>query len=279
MNNIEIIVEPKIITKNLICHNCCKLGHEYKNCKFPIVSWGIILINDCNSELKFLMIRRKHSLGYNELIRGKYNLNNIDYVSFLFKQMTTIELKKIQSFDFNKLWIDLWGCDEDSNNSDQNIVKYKYDYKMSKRKFNILKSLEIWNSLCDTKLMYKYAEWGFPKGRKTNSNENDVVCALREFTEETGITSDKINIIFTKPLVEYLIGTNGKKYKHIYYVAKLKYELEFDIIHRSFNINNNEIDNIGLFNGETCKKLIRPYHYNKIELIKKIMLNHTNNQL
>ena len=37
-------------------------------------------------------------------------------------------------------------------------------------------------------------EWGFPKGRR-EYHETDVDCSKREFQEETGISSRKINMI------------------------------------------------------------------------------------
>ena len=37
-------------------------------------------------------------------------------------------------------------------------------------------------------------EWGFPKGRR-NYQEKDYDCAMREFTEETGLSSAIVNNI------------------------------------------------------------------------------------
>ena len=50
------------------------------------------------NSIKFLMIRRKNTLGYIEFIRGRYNIDNIDGIIFLFRQMTPLEIKKIGSY-------------------------------------------------------------------------------------------------------------------------------------------------------------------------------------
>ena len=31
---------------NLYCNNCGNKGHIYRNCKFPVLSYGIICINN-----------------------------------------------------------------------------------------------------------------------------------------------------------------------------------------------------------------------------------------
>ena len=48
-----------------------KNGNIYKT---PIVSYGIIPFTIINKTIHFLMIRRKDSVGYIDLIRGKYLL-------------------------------------------------------------------------------------------------------------------------------------------------------------------------------------------------------------
>lgn len=64
-------------------------------------------------------------------------------------------------------------------------------------------------------------EWGFPKGRR-NINEDDIHCALREFSEETGYMIGQIKIhMDVKPMEEIFSGTNRVRYKHVYYLAQL----------------------------------------------------------
>ena len=68
------------------CNNCGKYWHTYKYCKLPITSYGIININITNHT--YLMICRKYSLGFVEFMRGRYTVNNIDYlISILFNNL------------------------------------------------------------------------------------------------------------------------------------------------------------------------------------------------
>ena len=51
------------------CNNCGNYGHLYKNCRHPILGYGVILYN---KDLKIIMVERKDSLSYIEFMRGKY---------------------------------------------------------------------------------------------------------------------------------------------------------------------------------------------------------------
>ena len=62
-------------------------------------------------------------------------------------------------------------------------------------------------------------EWGFPKGRR-EYHETDVDCSKREFQEETGILSRRINMILNViPYEETFMGSNYKSYKHKYFLG------------------------------------------------------------
>ena len=55
------------------CNNCGNIGHLYRDCRHPILSYGIILYDDSIKEdVKIIMIERKDSISYIEFLRGKY---------------------------------------------------------------------------------------------------------------------------------------------------------------------------------------------------------------
>ena len=130
------------ITKNsskLFCSNCNKQGHIIKNCIEPITSYGIfcfklddnikelfnkninnikyydldnnyninisniLKFNKYSKTIKFLLVKRKHSLNYIDFIRGKYDLNDPNLLT-LFNYMSTIEIEKIKTCNFNFDW-------------------------------------------------------------------------------------------------------------------------------------------------------------------------------
>ena len=65
------------MSKNNICNNCGKQGHQYHNCKLPITSYGMIVFMYSDKDIKYLMIIRKNSFGYIYFMRGKYIANNL----------------------------------------------------------------------------------------------------------------------------------------------------------------------------------------------------------
>ena len=110
---------------------------------------------------------------------------------------------------------------------------------------------------------FTFNEWGFPKGRR-EMYESDIVCAMREFEEETFYNEDDYFILDdTNYIKENLTGTDGNKYRHNYFIALL-YENKIK------NIENKEIGDIKFLNIDECLENIRPYHENKQIIIKKI---------
>ena len=271
--------------KNLqFCNNCGKLGHLFHQCKIPITSIGIILFRK-NSEkqcLEYLLIRRKDSLGFVDFMRGKYQLNNNEYILTLLNNMSLQERSNIKNGTFKDLWDHLWG--------DSIGIQYKNEEKSSNEKFNLLKD-GIYNiknnnrdnpdnkdypdsqenfynldSLIETcHKLYNEAEWGFPKGRR-NYGEKDLSCALREFEEETGYNKNNIKIIHNiLPVEEIFSGSNFKSYKHKYFLAYVDERLEAE-----FSFQNTEVSKIAWKTFEDLNLCIRPYNLEKINLIKQV---------
>lgn len=297
--------------KNITCTNCGKKNHDYKECRDPITSYGVILVrlsenNDllkkyiddlCKNKfkielneygirannikdienfskykdsIKFLMIQRKHTLGFIEFIRGRYKIDNIDGIIYLFQQMTSEEIKKIaETTDFHKLWTDFWGNDNFENPNFHN------EFVKSKEKFLTLKNNDDEYSLdFYTKNVvpaWNSPEWGFPKGRK-NKYEDNLNCAKREFEEESDLTNEDYEIVENiTPIIEDFIGTNGIKYRHVYYIGLSKNNNNLNL-----NLNNshqkNEIGSIGFFNYDDSIKNIRPYHVTRKKVLTKLYM-------
>ena len=97
---------------NKHCINCGKNGHNYHNCNKPIISIGIIAIKKMENktnDFKYLLICRKHSLGYVDFLRGKYPLYNSKYILNLINEMTIMEKNDLLTNSFDDLWRNLWG--------------------------------------------------------------------------------------------------------------------------------------------------------------------------
>ena len=89
------------------CNNCGLNTHSLFQCKLPILSTGIIAV-DNSSKIKYLMICRKDSLGYVDFIRGKYSTVNLDYIKSMIDEMTNKEKNYILEKSFDELWNTIW---------------------------------------------------------------------------------------------------------------------------------------------------------------------------
>tara|TARA_B100001093_G_C26604612_1_gene917443 strand:+ start:172 stop:963 length:792 start_codon:yes stop_codon:yes gene_type:complete len=245
------------------CNNCGNYGHQYKNCKYPILSYGIILYNckDKNN-IKIVLIEKKNTLSYIEFLRGKYSINNIDYIQLLFDRMNIDEKNIIIKNNFDYLWKNLW------ENYDKINDCIKKEYYFSKNKFNILKKNNIFDKIDIYNEKYDENEWEIPKGRRNNFELNKN-CAIREFKEETNIDHDKYNIINNiVPLSECYKSINNVRYKHNYYIAKIKedVELKIDTTNKHQVL---EVKTIKWCNRSECLSKIRKYDTTKINLVNQ----------
>ena len=94
---------------NNYCNNCGNYGHLYKNCRHPILSYGIILYYKDGDEIKIILVERKDTLSYIEFLRGKYSsITKLDYLELLFSRFSKMELDNINQYEFDILWKNLW---------------------------------------------------------------------------------------------------------------------------------------------------------------------------
>ena len=256
--------------KNIKCSNCDELGHILRFCDKPINSYGIVLykLNKLTDQIEYLMICRKHTIGYIEFIRGNYKIDNLEYLTKMFNIMTLDELNNIKTCDFNYLWNKLWNYKH----------KFNTEFRKSKKKFCDLKndkySVNLNKLIQNSSSCYVSPEWEFPKGRK-NLNEDILDTSIREFYEETNIKKDlytlklnnnKQHILFNE---EYR-AFNNKVYNLTYYLAEEKCHIDITTC-LSFNKHQqNEISNIEFYTLNKKKKMIRPYYKEKKKLIANI---------
>jgi 8-oxo-dGTP pyrophosphatase MutT (NUDIX family) len=249
---------------NVYCNNCGKKGHMFYNCCLPITSNGVIAFrkNPETNSIEYLMIRRKHTLGLIDFIRGKYSVYNKYYVSNMIYQMTNEEKEMLKTKDFEEIWLFVWG-------KPANFSNFKNEENMSKEKFNQLKTgINGQYTLADlvdaSTTRWEEPEWGFPKGRR-NYNETDLDCSIREFSEETGITLEKNKIINNiSPFEEIFFGSNYKSYKHKYFLTYMEFENVEPVIQET-----NEISEIKWKSYADCIASIRSYNLEK----KRMLLN------
>ena len=248
-----------------VCNNCGKQGHSFHQCNLPITSYGIIAFNLNPQGNKFLMIRRKDSFGYIDFIRGKYSPYNIYQIQNILNEMSITEKERILTQPFDKLSRNMWGGVSSNQYKNEEHISSK---KMEQIRTGVIVNNELvtLKDLIDkSNTKWSETEWEFPKGRR-NLKEKDLDCALREFQEETGILSSKINIVENVlPFEEIFIGTNHKSYKHKYFLGCIN-EIEEPLN----NFQLTEVSKIEWKTLEQCLKDIRPYNLEKKELIINI---------
>lgn len=98
-------------------------------------------------------------------------------------------------------------------------------------------------------------EWGFPKGRC--NREGGLLCANREFEEETGFGRNDIKILDRKPMVEEIIGTDRVRYRYHYYIAIATSD-KVPSIDKLNDTQRSEISDIRYFTYDEAIKHLRP---------------------
>jgi 8-oxo-dGTP pyrophosphatase MutT (NUDIX family) len=231
------------------CCNCGCNGHTSKQCIHPITSYGVILfrvkhgsapsepaeddtwnqakalltpnatpsgIENLHSSLEFLLIQRRDSIGFIELMRGKYKINDIEYIRKHLEGMTLQEHQKLLYTPFDELWVSLWGYPKEGTHL------YKNEKELARMKLESLRSgsPSLETLIAELKApFWDTPEWGFQKGRR-DPHETEFACAMREMLEETSISQKDIHMIRNlEPLSETFFGTNGVQYCHKYFLV------------------------------------------------------------
>lgn len=290
---------------NLFCNNCGKNNHKINSCNEPIISYGVI----CYYQDKIVLVRRKYTISFINILMGKYNVNNIKELTILFSRLTRNELIDILTLmDFDKLRnkIGLKFITQAHRNEYENSkVKFTYikDMNIIENVINIIDEIFdenfkniinsndfIFNLSKETinnikknithKKIYEEPEWEIPKGKRFR-RENNINVAIREFTEETDLHNINIfkNVI---PLEEENISISNIKYKYIYYIASINNidDTNIDITNTNkdnilININEDneeqarEIGKVAFININDIENYLRSYQIEKKKVIYK----------
>jgi 8-oxo-dGTP pyrophosphatase MutT (NUDIX family) len=278
-----------------MCSNCGGTGHGYRVCIEPVSSYGVLVfrwisrsgawpqVNEfCKDPInptgitslvpQVLMIQRKDSLGFMDIMRGKYKVNEPDYIKKQLKGMTESERQKLKSMEFEEIWHELWGSDTESTqryvhdrvNSRLKLAELRAGVKLSNGEEYSLDDL-----LRQEPALYTTPEWGFPKGRR-DPYESDIHCAYRELEEETSITEQELlKVTNIQPFIEQFYGSNNIHYRHTYYIAQ--YVGDRDISYNKLNPEmTREIGNLAWKNLDEAILLLRPENLEKRSMLLQL---------
>ena len=165
------------------------------------------------------MIRRKYSYAYIEFIRGRYSLQDTNSILDLFQDMVPGEISKINTAkSLDELWNEIWVKETKMLRKDKRNSRLKWKKIQNGYLKHRSETLTLQYITDRVHTNFKEPEWGFAKGRR-NLHETDLKCAMREFTEETGYSSDAIRVLSRSPFIEIFHGSDGKVYKNKYYLC------------------------------------------------------------
>ena len=254
------------------CTNCSKAGHSYFQCKFPITSVGVIAVRwkPDTACWQFLMVRRAHTFGFMEIMRGKYPLHNKTHLQTIVNEMSTEEQQLLLNKPFAELWSELWGRGAG--------IQFRNEEAQAQDKFEQLKhgledehgTFYSLQSLVDAvPQRWPEPEWEFPKGRH-NNKENDLACALREFEEETKYRKAEVSILHNvAPFEEIFTGSNYKAYRYKYFVGLIDWETpERDLV--PTGAQTMEVSKMRWFTLAEAQAVIRSYHLEKLDLVTQV---------
>lgn len=239
----------------------------------PIISYGIALC--CLSTNKWLLVSPSTTPNFAGLIRGYYrecDLENI--VKYITLKEREIYLSACNSKnpaeEFSKIYSNFF--EDFKYNENMKIIPptkeecikksripcNEYDYALVR----FILSLDIVKKIIlDESGPGITPEWTWPKGRRSLPNENTLTAALREFEEETGISSELINIISPNPISNSYRSNNGRIYETQCWVATIR-----DEINVSQPTRAGEIGERKWMSDDEIRNLFEPQEYNDISL-------------
>lgn len=183
--------------------------------------------NTATKRLEVLMVKKRYTFYYAEFIFGHYAVGDDTKIVYLMNRMSAEEKTDIESMDFDRMWYRIWmnipvrstigdvGGDSDS----------LYDfYCKCRAKFikafisydefgNAIRSDRLVGFLCDS--TNQDSMWEIPKGKR-NQGETELSCAVREFTEETGLSDYRI---IPNETVEMKYANNKASYSYKYFIS------------------------------------------------------------
>ena len=241
--------------------------------KFNKSSYGLALCrkNKFTKKLEILMVKKRCSYQFIDFVLGKYNIKKKNTLMNLFDNMTNDEKIDIASLDFNRIWYRVW-----MNNPEKDPVssRVKNIYLKSRSKFERTfifyysnnPGVELISMLNQSKSNSRL--WEIPKGRK-ELFETSLDCAIREFEEETNITSNCYKLITELHPNEISYDIGKIRYTFAYWTALATCNIKnTDRLNYQNNIQISEVVSIKWMDLDTVKKLDSYRKYYK--LVKKI---------
>lgn len=214
-------------------------------------SYGIACcrINDKTGKLELLLVRKSFTYAFNTFVCGRYTDANI---ADLLSNMTIEEKKHIRNLawgiPYESVWYLLW------NNRPPPNVNITFPKQVFENYFGHFKGRKkLLETLDNTPHILDI--WDIPKGHR-NRNEEEFVCAKREFMEETNLSP--IKFLYeegkSEPIKREFFHIDEKvRYCYRYYIAIYEGSEKPNI---KFN-NNSQMDEINELRWMTLAEIYK----------------------
>ena len=271
----------RTVGAGIACRNCGMLGHVYRNCNHPTISFGIIAARPPDAhcaEPQYLMIQRRDSLNFIDFVRGKYHPQDVTYLRGMFISMTNDERERVcaPDADFSTLWAAVWhrppgahhGSEYAEARASFEALRTGYSLRTADGEIIGVSLQELVRTTTSAYPMDR--EWGFPKGRR-KTKESDRDAAVREFTEETLYAANDIELEGQKPIEETFLGTNGVRYRHVYFRATMRAPVPAVRPVELGNVQQaREVSDVRWFTRAQVLERIRPHNVERRHLFARI---------
>lgn len=196
-----------------------------------ITSFGVILFTVENGKKHFLIGQRMDTLVFLDMFNTRCPIDKVE--SYVYK-CNDFEREKLIANNYNDIFADSFANHRDYE---------EFVNRWFKIKTYIEKALKT-GIIHKTSCMYS-----LPKGKK-KFGETQEEAAIREFEEETQLSSNLITKAYYPPYINCFKGSDDKLYKTVYYVYKCEEKLPIvkkprksPYAHRQFSVSE-EMENL-----------------------------------
>lgn len=213
--------------------------------------------------VEYLLVTKRYSIGYTQILLGRYSIHNFSMVRRLVEDMTDSERQRILWSNFRSLYVQFWGRFDPA---------HEESYRCAHLKFKTMRRRSIWKQMIrQVKTHYETPGFEFPKGKKTAPEElshlveSNFDCAIREFSEETCFPPTSYHLIpYTKPFEMERVGMDNRTYLSTFYVVKF---LKKESVQSR---QSSEIQAMTWMTSEDMLKQIRPKEVEFRDLIQRV---------
>ena len=165
---------------------------------------GVILCRRTDKGLQALLIQRRYTYAYVEFLHGR------DYPG-IFNHMTVNEVLDIATLDFRQMWRRVWLDAEPTDFYYRKLANFNMRHLGKRRGKGLLRQLRGSKPLGTL-------PWCLPRGQK-KADEDNIVCAVREFEEETRIKKKHYTLLMSARPIRSSYIDNGRRYIKEFYVG------------------------------------------------------------